>query len=250
MEMTSTQRTAPTGVQSLERVFQLLSLLADDHDAGMSMQQLVQRTGLSRPTVHRMVSFLMQRHYVEQQADSHAYRLGTAAMLLGLRTMSRPPLVETYLNTMRRIARRTGESVFLIVRLGDYSYNLHLEEGETKSSSMRALVGATRLLGIGFGSLALLATMSDADIQQHYAHHQPEYAAHGLSVGRMRVGIERCRRLGYALAAGFDVAGAGHAFKVPSGLAAISVVSPKPRMPLARRHDIAALIVQEVRSTA
>jgi DNA-binding IclR family transcriptional regulator len=115
---------------------------------------------------------------------------------------------------------------------------------------MRSLVGATRLLGLGVGSLALLATMTDDEIQQHFARHQPEYVAGGLSAGRMRIGVERCRRLGYALAAGFDVAGAGHAFAVPSGHAAISVFSPKPRMPLARRHDIAALIAQEVKATA
>ncbi|MNY78041.1 hypothetical protein D3C86_2181310 [compost metagenome] len=64
----------------------------------------------------------------------------------------------------------------------------------------------------------------------------------------MFTGVERSRRLGYTLAAGHGVSGVGYAFRVPSGHAAISVVSPMGRMPLARRHQIAGLLVQEVDS--
>lgn len=239
---------SPSGVQSLERAFQLLALLAAHHIYGLSMRQLVQITGLSRPTAHRMISFLMRKHYVEQDPKTAAYRLGTAAMLLGLRTMSRPPLVQDYLPTMRRLARRTGEGVFLVVAIGDYSYNLHLEQAEPRNPGLVSLVGATRLLGLGIGSLSLLSMLTDAEIRQHYARHAAEYGALGLSAARMLTGVERSRSLGYTLAAGFGVAGAGYAFEVPSGHAAISVLSPRTRMPLARRHQIAALIVQEVNS--
>lgn len=238
-----------TGVQSLERAFSLLSLLADHHVHGMSMRQLIQSTGMSRPTIHRMLSFLLRMHYAEQDPKTHAYRLGTAAMLLGLRTMSRPPLVQTYLPTMRRLTRRTGEGVFLGVGIGDYSYNLHLEQVPPENPMLRGLVGETRLLGLGIGSLALLAALSDTEIRQHYARHEAEYLANGLSAARILTGIERSRRLGYTLAAGFGVAGAGYAFEVPlSGLATITVVSPRARMPLARRHQIATLIVEEVKA--
>lgn len=243
----SSAPSSATGVQSLERVFSLLALLADHHAYGMSMRQLIQSTGLSRPTLHRMMSFLLRRHYAEQDPKTQAYRLGTAAMLLGLRTMSRPPLVQTYLPTMRRLTRRTGEGVFLVVGIGDYSYNLHLEQNPPENPNLRSLVGESRLLGLGISSLALLAAMSDTEIRQHFDRHTAEYVANGLNVARILSGIERTRHLGYTLAAGFGVAGAGYAFEVPlSGLAAISVVSPRVRMPMARRHEIAMLIAEEV----
>jgi DNA-binding IclR family transcriptional regulator len=237
---------ASTGVQSLERAFGLLALLAQHHDYGMAMRQIVQATGLSRPTVHRMTSFLMRLHYVEQDETTHAYRLGSAAMLLGMRTMSRPPLVAEFINTMRRIARRTGEGVFMIVRIGDYSYNIHHEQISTRSPALQNLVGATRLLGLGVGSLSLLSMMSDNEIRQHHARHQAQYMAHSLSIGRLLTGVERTRRLGYSVASGGGVAGAGYAFDVSPGQAAISVFSPRARMPLARRHEIGTLIIQEV----
>ncbi|OKO83052.1 IclR family transcriptional regulator [Bradyrhizobium sp. AS23.2] len=237
---------SPTGVQSLERAFTLLSLLADNHVDGLRMDQLVRAAGISRPTIHRMISFLVDLHYIEQDVTTRAYRLGTAAMLLGLRTMSRPPLVATYLLTMRRLARRTGEGVFMVVRIGDYSYNLHLEQDPPQNPALQDLVGTTRLLGLGIGSLSLLATMTDAEIRRHYARQRAQYAASNLSLTRLLTGVERGRRLGYTLAAGLGVAGVGYAFEVPSGYAAISVVSSKARMPLARRHEFGKLIKQEI----
>ncbi|QKH36894.1 helix-turn-helix domain-containing protein [Achromobacter pestifer] len=239
---------APSGVQSLERAFGLLALLAQHHDFGLPIRQVVHLTGLSRPTVHRMLSYLMRTHYVEQDAKTHAYRLGSAAMLLGMRTMSRPPLVTQFINIMRRLAHRTGEGVFMIVRIGDYSYNIHHEQISTRSAALQSLVGATRLLGLGVGSLSLLSMMSDAEINQHYERHQGQYSVHNLSLGRLITGVERTRRLGYSIAAGEGVAGAGHAFDVAPGQAAISVFASRTRMPLARRHEIGDLIVQEVRS--
>lgn len=240
----------PSGVQSLERVFSILALLADHHASGMTLRQLMEHTGLSRATAQRMIAFLVALHYVEQDATTRIYRLGTAATFLGLCTMSRPPLVQAYLHTMRRLARRTGEGVFLVVRIGDYSYNLHLEQQPPQNPDLASLVGHTRLLGLGIGSLSLLSLMTNLEIRQHHARHEAEYHSHGLTIARILTGVERSRRLGYTLAAGFGITGIGHAFAVPAGHAAISVVSPKTRMPLSRRHEIGSLIVGEVNSHA
>ncbi len=239
----------PAGVQSLERVFSILALLADHHVNGMSLRQLVELTGLSRATAQRMISFLVQRDYAEQDPRTRNFRLGTAAMFLGLRTMSRPPLVQAYLPTMLRLARRSGEGVFLVIGIGDYSYNLHLEQVPPQNPDLTSLVGQTRLLGLGIGSLSLLSTMTNAEIRQHHERHAAEYHSHGLTIARVLTGVERSRQLGYTLAAGFGVAGVGHAFAVPSGFAAISMVFPT-RMPLSRRHELGSLIVEEVNSQA
>ncbi len=244
----ATETSTSSGVQSLERAFGLLALLAQQHDYGMVMRQIVQATGLSRPTVHRMISFLMRLHYVEQDPTTHAYRLGSAAMLLGMRTMSRPPLVSEFLHTMRRIARRTGEGVFMLVRIGDYSYNIHSEQISARSPALQNLVGATRLLGLGIGSLSLLSMMSDNEIRLHHARHQALYMAQNLSIARLLTGVTRTRQLGYSVATGEGVAGVGYAFDLAPGQAAISVFASRARMPLARRHEIGAIVMQEVHS--
>ncbi|ODV41964.1 IclR family transcriptional regulator [Cupriavidus sp. UYMMa02A] len=240
----------PAGVQSLERVFSILALLADHHVIGMSLRQLVELTGLSRATAQRMIAFLLQLHYVEQDPKTRNFRLGTAAMFLGLRTMSRPPLVQLPpYHYCVPLARRSGEGVFLVIGIGDYSYNLHLEQVPPQNPDLMSLVGQTRLLGLGIGSLSLLSTMTNAEIRQHHERHAAEYHSHGLTIARILTGVERSRQLGYTLAAGFGVAGVGHAFAVPSGFAAISMVFPT-RMPLSRRHELGSLIVEEVNSQA
>jgi len=58
---------------------------------------------------------------------------------------------------MKTLARQSDDNVFLICRMGDMSYTLHLEQGSLAIPAYASLVGTTRLLGLGTGSMALLA---------------------------------------------------------------------------------------------
>ncbi|KJK08445.1 hypothetical protein UB46_42445, partial [Burkholderiaceae bacterium 16] len=56
-------------------------------------------------------------------------------------------------------------------------------------------------------------------------------------------GVERSRRLGYALAGAEGVAGVGYVLPLAlAGDAAVSVVSTASRMPASRRHEIGTLL--------
>ncbi len=238
-----------TGVQSLERAFGLLQAIARHQEHGVSLASLVAATGLDRTTTHRMLRFLTDAGYVEREATAgRAYRLGCAAMGLGLMAMTRPPLVDRLSPLMKSLARQSADNVFLVTRLGDFGYTLHLEQGAVPMPRYRELVGATRLLGLGTASMALLASLSDDQVQAHLRRHQAGYAASPASPLRIQRAIQRTRAAGYTLAAEPGVAGAGVAFDVPgAGLVALSILSSRARMPAARRHDLAKLMAQEVR---
>ena len=62
------------GVQSVERIFALIELLAA-HPAGASLQTLAQGTDLAKSTVHRLLASLVGLGYVSQEETSGRYRL-------------------------------------------------------------------------------------------------------------------------------------------------------------------------------
>ncbi|PVY80273.1 IclR family transcriptional regulator [Cupriavidus alkaliphilus] len=239
-----TKTSTPDGVQSLSRAFALLQRLAEQHEGGVALPELARQAGIDRTTAHRMARFLEAAGYIEREAASKRYHLGTAAMALGLRAMNRPPPNSVLVTRMKALARLTGDAVFLIVRIGDHGHCLHTEEGSHRIKSFQLLTGSSRLLGQGTGSMALLARMDDEAIRAHYARHRVEYEAGGLSLLRLMRGVERARASGYALAGADGVAGVGFVLPLSMGAeAAISIVSAASRMPVSRRHEIGRIIM-------
>ncbi|MEU8139438.1 IclR family transcriptional regulator, partial [Streptodolium elevatio] len=102
---------APGGVQSLERAFDLLEVLADAGGV-LGLSDLAARSGLPMPTIHRLVRTLVRLGYLRQDA-SRRYTLGprlirlgeTAGRLLG--SWARPYLAE--------LMESTGETANLAV---------------------------------------------------------------------------------------------------------------------------------------
>ena len=57
------------GVQSVERIFQLIEQLASP-PAGASLQRLAQETGLAKSTVHRLLASLVSLGYAAQEPET------------------------------------------------------------------------------------------------------------------------------------------------------------------------------------
>ncbi len=235
------------GVQSLERAFNLLELIAAHHDPSISQSEIQATTKLDRTTVHRMLSFLARRQYIVQSESSPGqWQLGLSSMGIGLQAFAAPPVVERLKPIMKTLARRSEDNVFLICRMGDLSYTVHMEQGRMAIPAYATLVGGTRLLGLGTGSMALLAALPDAVLDAHLLRHQASYSAHQFSPLKMQRAIQRTRKLGYTLASDPAVSGAGVAFELKGlGLIGLSILSSRPRMPVTRRHEMAQLILTE-----
>lgn len=75
------ERSAPAGVQSVERVFELLELITD---AGgeVTLSELAGSTELPLPTIHRLLRTLVGGSYVRQLANRR-YALGPRLIRLG-----------------------------------------------------------------------------------------------------------------------------------------------------------------------
>ena len=113
--MTDTQAKAPSRVQSVERVFELLELITD---AGgeVTLSELAASTDLPLPTIHRLLRTLVSLGYA-RQVPNRRYALGPRLIRLGeganriLGSLARPQLAS--------LVNDLGESANMAVLDGD-----------------------------------------------------------------------------------------------------------------------------------
>lgn len=236
------------GGQSIGRALDLLRLLSVEQVGGMTLRDLVARSGLDRTTAYRMLSVLVSAGFVRRDVVSGAYCLGLESMGMGLVALAQAPLTQICVPVMKALARRSDEHTFLVVRSGDYSHCLHLEEGSRPIRSYADYVGGARLLGMGIPSFALLAQWDDGRIGEHFERHRRQYLAKDLTLSKLLRWVRQARTHGYAQVSGQGVGGVGVAFAVgASGTAALGIVAPAHRMPRSRGAELAQAIDEELR---
>jgi len=115
LKKSRTESPEPPGVQSIDRAFAILELIAAS-DTPVGVTVIANGTGLAPATAHRLLRSMQARGYV-QHVDGRKYALGTAALRLGasaqrsVATGARPHLAQ--------LVAATGETANLAVLEGD-----------------------------------------------------------------------------------------------------------------------------------
>ena len=104
-----------TGVQSVERIFQLIEQLAA-HPTGVSLQKLAGETGLAKSTVHRLLASLVGLGYVAQNDENGHYRLTLKMFELSSGIVDSMDIMGVAKAHLERLSQRTGEAVHLVIR--------------------------------------------------------------------------------------------------------------------------------------
>src|SRR6476660_9665270 len=113
----------PGGVQSIERVFELLETMADAGGV-IGLSQLAAESGLPLPTIHRLVRTLVDLGYVRQE-PSRQYALGPRILLLAesassmLSSVARPHLAQLVddLGETANLASLDGDEIVYIAQV-------------------------------------------------------------------------------------------------------------------------------------
>jgi DNA-binding IclR family transcriptional regulator len=171
----------PSGTQSIERTLRIFrALSSSSYLTGMEFSVLQELTGLSKGTLYRILRVLRREGFVEQHPDSHLYSLGMDFMALGSAAMNRFGIREIARPHLMRIAMKTSDTVYLSVRSGFEAVCIDREEGSFPIKVLTLAVGSRRPLGVGAGSMALLAWLPDAEIKDIIQHN-----ARRLSINRL-----------------------------------------------------------------
>ncbi|MEE2030517.1 IclR family transcriptional regulator [Rhodococcus chondri] len=153
--------------QLVGRVSALLRTISSYEPDGASTSDLARATDLARPTVHRLLSSLADEGLVDRDPKSGRWALGPELYLLGSVAATRYDITDLAGEVLRDLARETGESAFLSARRGDETVCLASEEGSFPLRSHVLHIGIRFPLGVASAGLAILAHMSDHDIDEY-----------------------------------------------------------------------------------
>ena len=239
------------GAQNMRRSLRILRVLAAHQADGVSATEVMRLAELERSTAHRLLQCLVEEGFAERDPRSRRYRLGVEAMQIGIASLRRAPLVATYGPVMQRLARISEDTVYLMMRQGDYSVCLHREDGSFPVRLFSTRVGDSRPLGIGVAAMSILASCSDEEIAGIRTRHAGAFNAAGLTPTLVARAVARTRRLGYAELLDTITQGTGGVGMVlpqASGtpFAAISIASISSRMGAVRRGELGALLKREL----
>lgn len=241
------------GTQSIVRAVALLKEIAAHNFAGTRLVDLANDTDLKAATAHRILACLAREGLVMRRRGTRQYFLGPVAYELGLASNMHFNLKEICAPVLRRLARTTGDTVFLTVRSGADSVVIDRAEGGYPIKVLTQEVGARRPLGSTVGGLALLLELTRDEVGQIVAANAQRLTRYGhLSEAVLRRMIRRSRSIGYGLNENdiFEgVTGVGvavpHGFGRPS--AALSVVAISPRLAPGRRDEVVKLLRESAR---
>jgi len=223
-------RSESGGVQSLNRAFDVLELMAA---AGgeVALSRLAAESGLPVPTIHRLVRTLVSSGYVLQM-PSRRYTLGPRLIGLGV---SASHMVDAWASPhLQSLAEATGESANLAML--DVDRVVYVAQAASTRHTMRMFteVGRrfyTHCTGVG---KALLAELPDDEVRDLVtAAGMPATTEHTITeVADLLAELRRVREQGYAIDDGEQELGVRCvAVAVPGSLSsAVSVSGPASRV--------------------
>ncbi|MEO7242240.1 MAG: IclR family transcriptional regulator [Variovorax sp.] len=238
------------GAQSASKALALLKVVGSHHPQGVRLTDLIAQSGQDRSTTHRLLACLLEEGFLDRPAPSKLYRLGIEAMQLGLVSAGMTPVVERFRPTLQRIARETGDTVFLVVRSGDHALCLHRQEGPYPIKAFVVEPGMRRLLGVSSVGMSILASLPEGEVAATYTRHAAEYGRLGITLDKLQRMVRDTRKTGFAEMPDFrsdETNGVGCGFRLSrSSYAGISVAAINSRMPAARRRELGMQLKREV----
>lgn len=190
---------AEVGVGAVSRLFAVLRCLGECDEGGERVTQLAQRVGLSQPTTHRLLRSLMDEGMVEQDLLSKRYRLSIEFFALAARAGNTGNLRDVVRPSLLRLSASLGDSLFLLARSGFDAICLDRSEGPYPIRTFTGDIGGRVALGVGQGSLAILAFLPEDERETVIAYNLPRLKDfHLYDEVFLRSEVESVRRLGYA----------------------------------------------------
>lgn len=228
--------TETRGTQSIDRTFGVLKQVVAHGAHGLTVAELVTICELERPTVHRIVQALERQGLLKRPAGSKRYVLGDYCRQMAAAFADQADLRTVCEPALREISEETGNSAFLIGRVGYESICLARVVGSYPVQVLTVNVGTRNPLGVGAGGLAILSTLPLAEQGECIRANAKRLASYGsLTESTLRALIRATQRRGHAVIGHYNVPGVvgiGMAMRNASGnvLGAITTSSIDSRM--------------------
>jgi DNA-binding IclR family transcriptional regulator len=172
--------------------------LADTAE-GEKVSRLAEKVRLSQAAVHRLLQQLVEEGMVEQDARSKRYRLSLELFALAAKAGNIANLRDLVRPTLLRLSASINDSLFLLARSGFDAICLDRSEGPFPIRTFTGDIGGRVALGVGQGSLAILAFLAEEEREAVIRYNLPRLQEmHLFDEVVLRAEIERVREQGFA----------------------------------------------------
>ncbi len=187
------------GVQSVDRALTLIETLAED-DEGYRLTDLAVRNGLSTSTVHRLLTTLEKRRFVQFDRSEAKWHIGVRSFSVGSTFARRRNFVAHAMPYLRKLRDLTRETANLAVVDDETIIVLTRVESREIMRSLTKVGGRVAMVASGVGK-AVLATYSDEDVSA-IIHRQGMPRLTEKSIvrpGELFKALQTVRQQGYAV---------------------------------------------------
>ena len=101
-------------MQSAERIFQVLEMLAEHGEMGL--MEISTELGLHKSTVHRLLMSLIYMGYAKQDETTQKYMLSYKIVSMAGKILERTDILQIAKPYMERLSDISGEAVHLVQR--------------------------------------------------------------------------------------------------------------------------------------
>jgi DNA-binding IclR family transcriptional regulator len=240
--------------QTFGRAAALFDALAGAHLSGLRFTDLMNQTGFSRATLHRLISGLEAHGFVEVEKPGGRYFLGLQLGAWAAAARNRFGIAERAAPIVQALSERLNDTAYLSVRSGEMAMCLVLQEGAALIRALPLREGDHSALGVGSASAAILAFLGEpAEIDRILAC--PSHVAYcrrrSVPEEHIRRHIARTRRLGYSFVDDLnpDMTGMGMPIRDAAGrgVAAVSIATIHSRLKAPGRREA---VLAELRRAA
>jgi DNA-binding IclR family transcriptional regulator len=239
-------------VKTIDRAARLLWILAQGDSEGLALSAIGRASGFGKGTTHRLLAALVEAGFAFQDEASRRYRLGAGLSLLA-RIGQQQDIGAIAAPFLQRLAEATADTVYASVREGPAAVCVGSEIGSFPIRTLSLAVGHRRPLGVGSGSLALLAFLPDEEIELILKQNEAWFREFkGYDAAHVRTAIAKSRKQGFAFVDGRIVQGM-NAIGVPVYdksrriVAALSLAAIADRVSGKRIAEIVAILQNEAK---
>jgi DNA-binding IclR family transcriptional regulator len=188
-----------SNTNATQKVCRVLKALSNPEP--MRLSDIAESADLSKATSLRLLETLIQEGFVQRDKVNKRYMLGDEALLLGMAMQDREHIRNRTRASMIRLAAITGDTIVLSTRHGVESVCVDREFGSYPIRANLLEVGSRRPLGVGAGSMALMAWLPNDEIETILQINKTAIAKRfsTLTPTRLRQEAKLARTRGYAL---------------------------------------------------
>ncbi|MBP7792193.1 MAG: IclR family transcriptional regulator [Candidatus Goldbacteria bacterium] len=188
-----------TTVQSVQRTLDIIETLSE-YKTGVGVTTLSKELKLHKSTVHRLLTTLMLRKYVEQDPETSKYKLGMRLFEIGNAVLSKLDIRQHASPYLRQLWKQTGETVQLSIV--DQNKVLYIDVLESlEKVGVKSNVGERSPLHCSSAGKIWLANLPEDRLIEvlKLIKFEPFTPYTIDNVEKLKASIQQAKELGYAI---------------------------------------------------